>query len=62
MDEHEFKEGNRVVKRGGDYTFDGVVISRFTKRSGAVRYAVENDDGIVHIFNGKQLELKPEAT
>lgn len=55
MDEVSFEVGQRVVKTGGDYTFAGVVIARFTKRSGAVRYAVENDDGIVHIFNGKQL-------
>lgn len=49
-------EGTRVHKVGGDYSFVGIVVSVFTKRSGAIRYVVENDDGLLFIFNVNQLE------
>ena len=53
----EFKIGDRVVKVGGDYTFEGIVVSVFTKRwSKAVRVVVENESGILHIFNPSQLK------
>lgn len=52
-----FKEGDAVLKRGGDYDFDGVVLAAFRKRSGSPRYAVENEDGLIHIFNHDQLEF-----
>ena len=52
-----FKEGDCVIKTKGDYTFRGVVLSMFRKRSGTPRYAVENDDGVVHIFNHEQLNI-----
>ena len=56
----QFKVGDLVAKVGGDYTFFGEVRAAFTKRSGVWRYAVENDAGILHIFNGKQLnDWKP---
>jgi hypothetical protein len=55
-----FHEGDRVAKRGGDYSFVGVVLAAFSKRSGSPRYAVENDDGLIHIFNGEQLMLVPD--
>jgi len=51
-----FQEGN-VVKRRCDYVFAGVVLAVFRDRSGSPRYAVENEDGIIHIFDGHQLEL-----
>lgn len=47
--------GKRVCKEGGDYRFEGDVRSVFFKRSGASRCVVENDDGILHIFNPSQL-------
>jgi hypothetical protein len=47
--------GDRVEKIGGDYTFRGVVVAVFCKRSGVVRVVVENDDGILHIFSPGQL-------
>lgn len=50
-----FNAGDLVSKTGGDYTFDGVVLSCFRKRSGSPRYIVENEHGIIHIFNGSQL-------
>lgn len=52
-----FSVGDTVVKRGGDYTFRGIVISAFRKLSGSPRYNVENEDGLVHIFNHDQLEF-----
>jgi hypothetical protein len=50
--------GDRVIKDGGDYAFEGVVIAVFKKRSGAVRYAVEDDRGLVMIMNLQQLRKK----
>ena len=47
--------GDRVMKVRGDYRFDGVVRAGFYKQSGAVRYVVENDDGVLHIFSRQQL-------
>ena len=49
--------GDRVSKTGGDYTFEGVVVSRFTKRSGAVRIVVEDDRGLLMIMNEGQVAL-----
>jgi hypothetical protein len=51
--------GDRVEKGGGDYVFRGEVRAVFTKRSGQVRIVVENDDGILHIFNPGQLRRIP---
>jgi hypothetical protein len=47
-----------VEKVGGDYTFRGFVVAVFNKRrSGEIRYVVENDDGVLHIFSGMQLRV-----
>lgn len=51
----QHKVNDLVIKTGGDYTFEGVVVAAFTKLSGAERYCVENAQGLVHIFNGPQL-------
>jgi len=49
--------GDRVIKRKGDYTFEGTIQAIFTKRNGgAVRYVVEDDRGICMIMNEAQLE------
>ena len=53
-----FQVGDYVTKVVGDYYFQGFVVAAFMKRSGKLRYVVENDDCILHIFSGKQLELK----
>lgn len=47
--------GDRVRKVGGDYTFDGVIMSVFYKRSGVARFVVENDGGLLHIFSAQNL-------
>lgn len=52
-----FRLGNRVKKMpGGDYTFEGVLVGIFQKRSGVLRCVVEDDRGCCHIFNIEQLE------
>jgi hypothetical protein len=53
------KFGDLVRKRAG-YGYPGIIVSVFTTRAGAVRYVVEADHpgfaGMLHIFNGDQLE------
>lgn len=49
--------GHKVQKRGGDYEFDGEVVAVITKKSGAVRYVVEDDRGLLLIMNAKQVGL-----
>ena len=50
-----FDLGQLVKRTGGDYEFVGMVVARFTKISGAVRYVVENNDRILHIFSARNL-------
>jgi hypothetical protein len=52
----EMVVGTRVCNRGSDYRFCGFIVAVFRKTSGAVRYVVENDDGVLHIFSDKNLE------
>jgi len=52
-----FNVYDRVEKVGGDYTFKGVVVAAFPKLSGAIRYVVEDDRGILHIYSEKNLRL-----
>ena len=54
------KVGDFVRKYKGDYKFAGTAVSVFRKSSGVVRYVVENDDGILHIFSESQL-IPPAA-
>jgi len=51
----EFKVGDRVRKDKGDYIYEGIVVAVFTKLSGKVRLVVEDDRGLLFIFNQKQL-------
>lgn len=55
---YAFMRGDIVVKDTGDYNFRGIVVGRFRKRSGTPRYVVENEDGILHILNDRQLWLE----
>jgi hypothetical protein len=52
----EFNVGARVKKSSGDYTFEGEVRAIVCKRSGEVRYVVEDDRGLLMIMSAKQLE------
>jgi hypothetical protein len=56
MTESEFKVGDSVSKVGGDYRFDGIVVAAFSKLSGAVRYVVEDDRGVLHVYSAKNLK------
>ena len=56
--EPKFKIGDNVVKVGGDYTFEGIVRAAFPKGSGVIRYVVEDDRGILHVYSDKVLKLK----
>ena len=53
--ENHLEVGTAVEKHTGDYKFIGLIVSRFVKRSGKVRYVVENSDGVLHIFSRNQL-------
>ena len=61
FDSRGFSVGDAVSKVGGDYRFDGVVVAAFAKRSGLVRYVVEDDRGILHIFSSRNLERAEAA-
>ncbi len=49
------KIGDKVEKVSGDYAFTGFIVAKFTKRSGEIRFVVENPDGILHIFSERNL-------
>lgn len=51
----KFKLGERVIKTSTGYAFSGIVIGVFKKLNGKIRYAIENGEGIVHIFNENSL-------
>jgi len=54
-----FGVGDHVYKKTGDYTFEGVVVSVFTKLNpDHVRLVVEDDRGILHVYSEKNLALK----
>lgn len=53
-----FKIGDYVIKNTGDYTFEGEVRAVVSKKSGEVRFVVEDDRGLLFIFNENQLKLK----
>ena len=58
----KYAPGDKVHKVGGDYVFVGTVVAAFRKLSGAERYVVEDDRGLLHIFSEKNLarfEVKP---
>lgn len=49
--------GRPVHKSGGDYQFEGEIRAIIPKRSGALRYAVEDDRGLLLIMNASQCGL-----
>lgn len=55
-----YKTGDLVSKVGGDYRFDGTVVSVFKKLSGVIRLVVEDDRGILHIYSEKNLKHRTE--
>lgn len=59
---HEPFIGKKVEKRSGDYRFDGEIRAVIVKRSGEVRYAVEDDRGLLLVMNAKQCGIEPPTT
>lgn len=57
-EEFEFVLGDAVEKVGGDYTFVGEVVAAFRKKSGARRFVVEDDRGVLHVYSAKCLMRK----
>lgn len=59
MGETKFKIGDKVYKPEG-YKFDATIVSVFETTSGKIRVVAENGEGLLHIFNENNLELKNE--
>lgn len=57
-----FKVGDEVYKIGGDYSFEGIVVSAFKKLSGAERFVVEDDRGVLHVYSEKNLGPKRDIS
>lgn len=55
VDMPAFHVGSSVRKTGGDYRFEGTVVAVFPKLSGQVRYVVEDDRGVLHVYSVKNL-------
>lgn len=51
-----FRIGETVKKDSGDYVFEGEIVSVFRKKSGVIRIVVEDDRGLLFIFNQNSLE------
>ena len=49
--------GDKVEKISGDYTFVGIIVAKFSKLSGAIRFVVEDDRGVLHVYSEKILRL-----
>lgn len=52
------KVGDQVIKVTGDYKFSGEIVAVIKKKSGLVRFVVENDDSILHIFSRKNIMIQ----
>lgn len=53
--------GVRVEKRSGDYDFDGEIRAVVIKRSGDIRYVVEDDRGLLLIMNARMCGVPETA-
>lgn len=51
----KFERGHKFTKTSGDYTFEGTVLCGIEKLSGEIRYAVEDDRGLILIMNERQI-------
>lgn len=50
--------GRHYQKQGGDYQFEGICVAVFEKQSGVVRVVLEDERGLLFIFNPSQLKEK----
>jgi hypothetical protein len=54
----KFKLNDKVKKPKG-YSFDGIIVAIFTTTKGEIRIVAElENNGMLHIFNENQLELR----
>jgi hypothetical protein len=54
----KFKVGDKVRKPEG-YSFDGIIVAIFENTKGQTRVVAElENNGMLHIFTEKQLELR----
>ncbi len=51
----EFNVGDLVDRKGSDYHFPGMVVAKFEKINGAIRYVVEDDRGTLFIMSDKSM-------
>jgi hypothetical protein len=58
MNKEVFAEGVLVEKCTGDYTFEGTVVGIVRKKSGEIRYVIEDDRGLLLIMNEKQIRKR----
>lgn len=58
QEEKVYTVGDAVEKVGGDYQFEGTVVAAFKKLSGVMRYVVEDDRGVLHVYSAKILKHK----
>jgi hypothetical protein len=58
----KFLIGQKVEKIGGDYQFDGEIVAVFTKRDKTIRIVVEDDRGVLLVFNPRNIQLKVMET
>ena len=55
---HEhLNRGTKVRKSSGDYHLDATIVVQFEKLSGQVRYVIEDDRGLLLIWNRNQFEV-----
>lgn len=60
----KFRVGDRVVKVGGSYQANGIIVGIAVTTQQQVRYVFEFKDypGMLHIFNESQLEYEKTNT
>lgn len=56
------KVGDRVIKSGGDYAFEGTVVTAFQKLGGAVRLVVEDERGLLLIHSANTVKRLPDPS
>jgi hypothetical protein len=53
-----FNVDDKVKRVNSDYTFVGTIVAKFNKLSGEVRYVVEDDRGVLFIWNESNMGLE----
>lgn len=53
-----YKLEDKVKKTSGDYIYEGTIVGIVCKLNGTIRYVVEDNRGLLFIFNEAQLVLQ----